>query len=80
MSNTPHQLADEFPADGDKIQALKGSDAHFARLADEYHAVNDAIHRAETNIEPVTPEHESELRKTRMALKDQIAAMLRSAA
>lgn len=80
MSNTPHQLADEFPSDAERIQALKASDAHFAKLVDEYHSVNDAIHRAETHVEPVTPEHETELRKTRMAVKDEIATMLRAAA
>ena len=28
------------------LAALKQSDAHFARLCEEYHAVNRAIHRA----------------------------------
>jgi len=80
MSNTPHALAEEFPADVEKMQALKTSDAHFARLFDAYHALNDTIHRAETDVEPMADEHQTELRKKRLALKDQIAVMLRAPA
>lgn len=80
MSNTPHELAEEFPAEVERMHALKTADAHFAKLFDEYHEVNKAIHRAETKVEPVTEEHETALRKARMALKDQIAAKLRETA
>jgi len=79
MSNTPHELAEEFPAEVAKMHALKAADAHFARLFDEYHEVNGAIHRAETNVEPLAEEYETELRKKRLALKDEIAAKLREA-
>ena len=79
MSNTPHGLAQEFPADADTIQALKGTDSHFAKIAEEYQQVNDDIHRAETNVEPMSEEHETALRKKRLALKDEIAAKLRDA-
>jgi len=80
MSNTPHELAEEFPAEVERMHALKTTDAHFAKLFDEYHEVNKAIHRAETKVEPVTDEHETLLRKQRMALKDEIAAKLRETA
>ncbi|MHC0053860.1 YdcH family protein [Actibacterium sp. D379-3] len=76
MSNTPHELAEEFPDQVDAIRALKTSDAHFARLVDEYHEVNGAIHRAETNIEPTDELNETAMRKQRMALKDEIARLL----
>ena len=39
MSHTPHELTEEFPDLADKIHALKTSDAHFAKLADEYHEI-----------------------------------------
>lgn len=80
MSHTPHELAEEFPDKVELIHTLKEKDPHFARLMDEYHEVNRAIHRAETNVEPTEELHEVEMRKTRMALKDQIAAMLSAAA
>lgn len=78
MSNTPHTLGEEFPGHMDKIHALKVSDEQFARLLQDYDAVNDQLHRAETNIEPVSQEHETELRKQRLALKDRIAQALAS--
>ena len=52
MSHTPHELAEDFPDDVERIHALKEENAHFARLVEEYHAVNRAVHRAETGIEP----------------------------
>jgi uncharacterized protein YdcH (DUF465 family) len=76
MSHTPHELAAEFPEHLDKLSALKLSNAHFARLADEYHTVNRAIHRAETNIEPVDDAIETAMRRQRLRLKDEIHAML----
>ena len=76
MSHVPHELAEEFPAEADALQTLRRTDAHAARLMDEYHEVNRAVHRAETRVEPVAPEYETELRKKRGALKDQIWARL----
>jgi len=76
MSHTPHELAEEFPDKVDLISKLKTSDAHFAKLFDEYHEVNRTIHRAETNVEPMSDVSELDLRKARIRLKDQIAAML----
>ena len=35
MSNTPHELADEFPDQVDAIHALKTTNAHFAKLVDD---------------------------------------------
>jgi uncharacterized protein YdcH (DUF465 family) len=78
MSNTPHTLHEEFPGEIDKIHALKTTDAHFARLLQEYDAANDAVHRAETRVDVVSSEHESELRKKRSRLKDDIARALRA--
>jgi len=51
--------------------------AHFAKLADEYHEVNRAIHRLETRVEAADELPEQGLRLKRMALKDQIYAMLK---
>lgn len=76
MSHTPHELLEEFPDKADKIHELKISNQHFARLSDEYHEVNRAVHRAETNVEPTDDAHMQEMRKQRMALKDEIWGML----
>ncbi|WP_420584570.1 YdcH family protein [Ruegeria sp.] len=79
MSHTPHELAEEFPDKVELMSQLKQSDAHFARLADEYHEINREVHRAETNIEPMEDLAEGELRKKRAALKDEIWAILSKA-
>ena len=76
MAHTPHELAEEFPEHVDKIHDLKQSNAHFARLFEEYHDINRAIHRAETDIEPTDDFNMEDMRKKRMRLKDEIYGML----
>ncbi|MCL7464987.1 DUF465 domain-containing protein [Phaeovulum sp. NW3] len=76
MSNTPHTLQDEFPTQMDKIHEMKVSNAHFARLLEEYDELNDKVHRAETLVEPMEQLAEVELRKKRALVKDEIARML----
>ncbi|MFC2968786.1 YdcH family protein [Acidimangrovimonas pyrenivorans] len=72
MTTIPHELLSEFPAEADKIEALKESDGHFARLAEEYEEINRAVHAAETNLEPTDEAHEIEMRRRRVQLKDEI--------
>lgn len=79
MSNTPHELADDFPDQIDLIHRLKTENTHFAKLCDEYHEINRAVHRAETLVEPTDALHETEMRQKRARLKDQINAMLSAA-
>ncbi|MEM1378873.1 MAG: YdcH family protein [Pseudomonadota bacterium] len=76
MANTPHELAEEFPEHVAKISEMKQGNAHFAKLFDEYHDINRAIHRAETDIEPTDDFNMETMRKTRMVLKDEIYGML----
>lgn len=79
MSNTPHTLGEEFTGQIDKIHALKAADPAFAGLLLEYDEVNDKIHLAETNVSPVGQDHETTLRKQRLAIKDRIAEALQGA-
>lgn len=79
MSNTPHTLGEEFPGQLEEIHALKAKDPGFARILEQYDVVNDRIHRAETNIEPISQDEENVLRKHRLALKDGIAQALANA-
>ena len=79
MSHTPHELAEEFPDKAELMSQLKQTDAHFARLADEYHEINRTVHRAETNVEPMEELAEVQLRKQRAALKDEIWGILSKA-
>lgn len=79
LSNTPNQLADDFPEMAERIHALRESDNHFARLVEEYHELNREIHRVETRVEPTSEDVEEELKRRRVRLKDEIVQMLESA-
>ncbi|WP_018995665.1 YdcH family protein [Hirschia maritima] len=76
MSHTPHELHEEFPDAIEKMRALKETNAHFVKLADEYHDVNREIHRIEVEVDAASDFRTDELRKTRLKLKDEIAQML----
>ena len=79
MSHVPHELAEEFPDQIDKMHDLKMGNAHFAKLSEQYHVLNREIHRIETGVEPTSDTRETELRKKRVVLKDEIAALISSA-
>ncbi len=76
MSNTPHTLQEEFPHQIDKLHDLKVSNAHFAKLLEDYDVINDKVHRAETRVDPVDELVENQWRKERSHIKDEIARML----
>ena len=76
MSHTPHELSEEFPEHADKIHAMKTSDTHFAKMAEDYHTLNRAVHRAETDVEPTSDDVITDMRKERLQLKDKIAVYL----
>lgn len=77
MSHTPHELNEEFPKQVEKMADLRQSDSHFAKLSESYHTVNRAIHRAETDVEPTSDDNMQQMRRERLALKDEIATYLR---
>ncbi|MBS0481211.1 MAG: YdcH family protein [Proteobacteria bacterium] len=79
MSNTPHELADEFPADRAILHDLKLNNPHFATLAERYHRVNDEIHRIEAGVETPSDEYAESLKKQRLGLLDEIAAIIAKA-
>jgi uncharacterized protein len=76
MTHVPHQLSEEFPDKADRIAEMEQTNAHFARLSREYDEVNRIIHKAETNVAPMEDLAESDMRKKRGALRDEIYRML----
>ena len=76
MSHVHHELAEEFPELKDTIHELKISNAHFAKLADEYHGLNREIHRVEAAGVNIGDEAFEDLKKKRLLLKDEIFGML----
>jgi uncharacterized protein YdcH (DUF465 family) len=76
MSHVPHELAEEFPDHVDALHALKMTNAHFAKLAEDYHQINREIHRIESGVEPATDQRTIDLRKRRLEIKDEVNGML----
>lgn len=71
-----HQLADEFPDLAPLIERLTKSNYEFGRLTAAYDDVNRHIWRIESEDEPTSDEVLEKLRKRRLLLKDDIAALL----
>lgn len=78
MSHTPHELAEEFPELAAQMAQLRQTDNHFAKLSEQYHTINRDVHRAETNVEPTSDAHMIEIRRARLALKDEIYSYLKA--
>lgn len=79
MSDAGHDLHSLFPQDGAILTMLKTSDSRFAGLAARYHEVAKAIHLIEADVEPTSDERLEALKKDRLALLDDVAAMVAAA-
>lgn len=71
-----HDLLHEFPEHKEKIHELKIQDSHFKKIFDNYHEVNNDIHRIETGAEVTTDEVLNSLRAKRVHLKDELYTFL----
>lgn len=74
-----HDLHHEFPEFSDEIRHLKMNDNHFSRLFDEYHEINQEVHRIEQGVENTSDEYIEQKKKERLLLKDELFAMLKKA-
>ena len=79
MLNEKHDLIHELPEHRETIHNLKISDAHFARLFDEYHEIDHEVHRIETNVETTSDDYLEEKKKQRLHLKDQLLLLIKKA-
>lgn len=77
--HTPNELTKIFARDRELVTRLKTEDAHYARLADEYHEVNREVHRIEAETEAASDERFETLKKQRLALLDEITAIITKA-
>ncbi|MEO3431216.1 DUF465 domain-containing protein [Pelagibius sp. CAU 1746] len=78
MTHVPHELHEEFPEAGEALHKLKMENPHFAKLADAYHEVNREIHRIEADVEAASDARTEDLKKRRLALKDEIAGIIQA--
>lgn len=80
MQGHHHTIGEEFPEYKEQIHTLKTSNAHFQSLLTKWEEIDKQIARAESRIELMSEEHEEQLRRNRLALKDEIYGMLSEAA
>lgn len=76
MSHTPHALVEELPEFAEAIAARKAADPRFARLAQDYAALNEEVVRAESGLAPMEDLALEALKKQRLALLDEIRGIL----
>jgi uncharacterized protein YdcH (DUF465 family) len=79
MLGDKHDLVHELPEFRERIHELKLSNRHFAKLFDEYDELDHQIRRGETQVEVHADEFMEELKKKRLALKDELFHMLQQA-
>lgn len=75
-----HPLNKDFPELHAALHELRVNDAHFARLADEYEALDKRICRVEDGVEVLADDALSSLKLARVDLKDEVARRLNSVA
>ena len=68
-----------FPEYRDLITQLKGHDVHFPRLFDKHNSLDQVIKNKEAHIEPGTQIEIEQLKKEKLALKDELYAILKKA-
>ena len=76
MSDVGHDLHTLFPAEEEILHWLKTESAHFRSLATKHHYLGKEIHRIEAGLEAAAQERLEALKRDRLALLDQIAALI----
>ena len=76
MLGEKHDLIHELPEHRERIHELKISDAHFAKLFDDYHEVEHEVRRIEEGVENTSDAYLEDLKKKRLHLKDELYRMI----
>lgn len=77
--HTPNELTEIFKRERELLTRLKAQDGHYAKLADHYHEVNRQVHRIESETEAASDDRTEALKKERLALLDEITAIVSKA-
>ena len=78
MLGEKHDLIHELPEYKTRIHELKVTNKHFAHEFDKYHEIDHEILRIEGGVENTSDEYLLQLKKKRLALKDELFAMIKS--
>ncbi len=71
-----HDLLHEFPEYQEKLDLLKENNTHFKDLFDEYHKVENEVHRINIGEQVAIDEYVHELKAKLLHLKDEIYSIL----
>ena len=78
MPLSHHPLVSEFPEHKDAMHKLKMEDTHFHNLMEKYEELDKHIFRIEDGSEPTEDAVVEQMKKERLALKDDILRMLKA--
>jgi uncharacterized protein YdcH (DUF465 family) len=78
MPLSHHPLVTEFPEYKDIIHRLKMEDPQFHALMEKYEELDKQIFRIEDGSEPSEDAYVEELKKQRLALKDEVLQLLKA--
>ena len=78
MLGEKHDLIHELPEYRDRIHDLKVNNRYFASQFEKYHELDHEVLRVEEGIETTSDEYLAELKKRRLALKDELFTMIRA--
>lgn len=76
MSHLSQDLHNAFPDDAETLRRLKASDAHFQALSERFDALDEEARRIETGTEAASDARLEDIKKRRLALLDEIAALI----
>ncbi len=76
MSELGHDLHALFPEQNDILHKLKLESAHYRTLADLHHKLIQEISRIEAGLEPAADDRLEDLKKQRLGVLDEVAAMI----
>lgn len=76
MSEAGHDLHALFPDHGPALHALKLGSSNFRQLAEEHHDLQSQIQRTEAGLAAVPDDEMEELKKRRLFILDEIAALI----
>ena len=78
MLGEKHDLVHKLLEYKERIHELKISNHHFAKLFNEYDELDHLIRRCETEVEVHADDYVHDLKKNRLALKDELLKIILS--
>ncbi|MBC7520116.1 MAG: GTP-binding protein [Sandarakinorhabdus sp.] len=79
MTHISQDLHNAFPEDAETLRLLKADNAHFQALAARFEAIDDEARRIDEGLEAASDERLDAIKKTRLALLDDIAVIVTTA-